>query len=206
MGALTVVLMLVAAEPAWKQLDGVPGVTVSVREVPNERFSEFRVTAVSSLGVDALCTAAFGTAQVDPEEAPISSIISRKLVRETRSTAGVERITYEQLTPPIVSARDFAVRNRMQPLAGGGCRVTINVANEFAPPLPAGFTRIEKIRGGWDVVPEGTSSRVTYTIFTDPNVSVPVGLVEGSLGRSAVGLIQLVLRRAHRPISTASRD
>lgn len=198
MGALSIALVVLASGPEWQKLDSVDGIGVFAREVPNERFYELKLVTSSPLGIDQLCSAAYGTEKVDPDEKPITSVSSRKLIRHTATETTDERITYEQVAPPMVSGRDFAVRTKKEMLPNGGCRLTFSTDNRFAPPLPDGFVRIEKIRGTWEFEAAGAGTRATYTIFTDPNVSLPAGMIQGSLQKTAVYWVQLVLRRAGR--------
>ena len=98
----------------------------------------------------------------------------------------------------MVSSRDFAVRVRKDNLPDGSCHLSFAAANDLAPAPPDGFVRIEKLRGSWSFERVGAITRATYTIFTDPNVSLPAGFVQGSLEKTAVYWVQLVLRRAER--------
>src|SRR3954470_22062032 len=100
MGAWAMLAMLLAGGSGWKALDSVDGIEVFAREVPNERLYELKLVTWSSLSIAQLCDAAFGNAVVDPEERPISSIALRRLIRQTETPDGVERILYEQVTPP----------------------------------------------------------------------------------------------------------
>ena len=144
---------------------------------------------MSKLSVAALCTAAFGTAALDPNE---PNVTMRKLVSED---AGV-RITYEQVTAPVINDRDYAVRAVKEELPDGSCRTRFKVANEFAPKKPDGFVRIEKMWGGFDVKPVGGSSVVTYTIFSDPAGAVPALFIEGARKKASKQWMKMLLERA----------
>jgi hypothetical protein len=182
-------LLVLAAAPEWKQHDPVDGIAIASREVPNERVVELRLTTTSKASVDALCTAGFGPKGLDPTEPDIT------LRRVLEEGAGWQ-VTYEQISPPIVNNRDYAVRSKKEVLPNGTCRVSFAAANELAPPLPRGFVRIEKLRGSWEFEPAGAQTRVTYVIFTDPGGSIPAAFIEGSRRKTAVAWVKLVLNRA----------
>ena len=216
--SLLVVLAL-AASGAWTLVEKTDGVELYQRELEGERVVELKAVTVSTLPVDTLCTAAFGGTTLDPAEPDIT-------VRKVVSFDGGVRIAYEQISAPVVSDRDYAVKAVKEPLPNGGCRTRFEAANEHAPPLPKGFVRIEKLRGSWTFEPVGggepSSARIdgrsvpvveqrdavarepsdpkyvvcTYTIFTDPGGSLPAVFVEGPRRKTALKWVKLVLQRA----------
>lgn len=186
---MSLLLFLLAAAPEWKALDPVDGIAISTRELEGERVVELKLTVSSKLSVAKLCDAAFGPAALDPNEPDITV---RRVLEEKEG----ERVTYEQISPPVVNDRDYAVRSKKEPLPNGGCRVTFAAANERAPKKPDGFVRIEKLRGSWDFEVDGAQTRATYRIFTDPGGSIPAVFIEGSRRKTAVAWVKLVLARA----------
>ena len=189
MRVAAVLALVLTAEPNWKKLDTVDGVSVFSREVTDERCVELKVTGIINAPVEALCEAAFGLPTLDPSE---PDVISRKLLSDSPDAG---RVTYEQIEPPIGSNRDYAVR-ATKALSDGRCKTTFVAANELAPPKPDGYVRIEKLRGGWEFEPAGDgSTRSTYVIFTDPGGSVPAVFVEGTRRRAALKWFQLVRER-----------
>jgi len=54
-------------------------------------------------------------------------------------------VAYDQISAPVVSDRDYTVRTRREPGGPGHCRVTIDIANELAPPKVSGIVRLEKL-------------------------------------------------------------
>ncbi len=185
---LTVLTLLLAAEPAWEKVDTVDGITVFSRELPNERMVELRLTTSSSLSLEKLCDAAYGDGKLDPLEPDIAA---RKIVSQTEN----ERVTYEQIDPPVVSMRDYAVRAK-RTLTDGHCLIAFNIANEMAPKKADGVVRIEKLRGSWEFQRTGTTTVGTYVIFTDPGGSIPAAFIEGSRRKTAIKWVKVVLARA----------
>ncbi len=182
-------LLLVAAEPEWKKVDDVDGIAISARELPNERVVELQLVTTSKLSVEKLCDAAFGDGSLDPQE---PGIASRKILKQSAT----ERVTYEQIDPPLVSKRDYTVRATRELLADGRCVMAFGAANLLGPAKTDGIVRIEKLRGRWEFERVGGSTRATYVIFTDPGGSIPAAFIEGSRRKTAVAWVKLVLERA----------
>jgi hypothetical protein len=198
------VLLALAADPGpWKLVDTTDdGITLSARELPNERVVELRAQVSSKSSIPALCASAYGGATLDKAEPDITT---RKLLRENGAN---ERVTYEQISAPVVSDRDYAVRSVREPFGEGGCRVVFAADNQEAPPLPKSFVRIEKLRGSWTFEPQGDGGvAATYVIFTDPGGSLPALFVEGPRKKTALKWVRLVLARAQAAeAADAGRD
>jgi hypothetical protein len=196
-------LLALGADPKpWKVVDTTDdGITLSSRELPDERVVELRAQVSSSKSISALCASAFGGATLDKAEPDITT---RKLVSETAN----ERVTYEQISAPVVSDRDYAVRSVREPYGESGCRVRFAADNTQAPALPKGFVRIEKLRGSWTFEPQTDGGvAATYVIFTDPGGSLPALFVEGPRKKTALKWVRLVLARAHAAeAADAGRD
>lgn len=189
---MIVLRLLVAAASSWSLVEKTGDIELYQRELDGERVVELKAVTVSKLSVDALCTAAYGSDKVDPAETEVKL---RKLVSNENGV----RITYEQVSAPIVNDRDYAVKAVREALPNGGCRTHFEAANEHAPPLPKGFVRIEKLRGGWTFEPMAGGNVVcTYVIFTDPGGSLPAMLIEGTRKKTAVNRVKLMLERAAR--------
>lgn len=116
-------VLFVAAAPEWKQVKESAGITVEARPVEGSPFAELRAKTTVALGADALCSAAFGTGRADPKE---PSLKSRRVISETAD----ERVAYDQISPPFVSDRDYAVRTRREKSGTGSCRVTVEPSRQ----------------------------------------------------------------------------
>ncbi len=201
MFSTAVLVLVVAAGSEWTKQDSGNGIELFARELPEERFNELKLVSLSTQSVSSLCAAAFGSATLSPGE---PSVVSRNLIREAHWKTGKERVTYEQVTPPMVSARDFAVRRKQELLPNGSCRVTFSSANDLAPPCPKGMVRIEKLRGTWEFEPAGTSTRITYTVFSDPGGDIPPAFVHKSLVGAAVDWMKFIVKSARRTGGTVA--
>ena len=202
MGTLTLLMLLLAAPAEWTKVATVDGIEVFSRDLPNQRFAELRLITTSSSTVESLCDAAYGTSTIAPGE---PAIVARTLIRETRTDTGAERVTYEQVNPPAVSARDFGLRVKKQLLPSGVCRLSFDAANELAPAMPAGFVRIETLHGSWVFESAGTGTRTTYTVLTDPGGDIPALFVHGPLKTAAVDWVKFVVHRAQTSSAVLAR-
>lgn len=90
-----------------------------------------------------------------------------------------ERVTYDQLTPKLVSRRDYALRTRRL-REGATCTITYEAANELAPEVPSECVRISQLHGEWRLTPTADGrTRITHVNFVDPSGAVPPFLAEG---------------------------
>lgn len=187
MTALLTVLLL--AQSAAEVLDGdrpfeamgtSDGARVSRRAVAGSPFFAWRVERDTTFPTEALCTAVFewGSKEAD---AP-GLLVNRVLV-----DGDDERVTYSQMSQPIVANRDYALRLKRERFPDGGCRIRFETANELAPPSPKGAVRIEKLFGEWLMTPlPSGGATLRYTLFSDPAGSVPAFLVHGPARTSTV--------------------
>src|SRR5579871_3011640 len=163
---------LLGAEPSWEVHGTTDGVSVFTRSVVGERTAEIKATATTTAAPQRVCDAAFGAGELDPNEPEVTQ---RKVVASTVDS----RVTYEQITLPVVSNRDYTVKTVRQALDHGGCQITFSIANELGPPVQAGFVRVTKLDGRLTAVPgEDGLTHATYLVFTDPGGAVPAALIE----------------------------
>ncbi len=187
------VALALAAPADWKKVDEVDGVVVETRPVEGSSLVELRLTTETTRTVPSLCDAAFGDGAFDPAEPDLKA-------RTIVSAAPDVRVTYEQINPPLVANRDYAVRARRLWADDGACRMTFEAANEVAPPKPDGWVRITRLRGEWRFEPTPAGkTRLTYVIFSDPGGSLPAFLVEGSRRKIAVRWVKLIVGRGKEP-------
>lgn len=181
--------LLFAAPAEFKKVEESDGVLIEARPVEGAKVVELRLTTTSTKTVASLCDAAFGDGKFDPSEPDLKA---RKVLSDT----GDDRLTYEQISPPVVANRDYVVHAVRTRESDTVCRINFKAANEAAPALPAGWVRIEKLWGEWkfDRQADG-KTHITYVIFSDPAGSVPAFMVEGSRRAFARKWLKLVLSR-----------
>lgn len=182
---------VLAAGSEYEKVGESDGVTIEQRAMPASKFVELRFTTLTDKTPRSLCDAAFGDGKFDPKEPDLQS---RTIVQESAD----ERVTYEQITPPIVSNRDYVVRARRL-VEGASCRMTFEAANELGPRSPDGWVRVSKLRGYWLFEPvEGGKTKLTYVVFTDPGGSIPAFLVEGNRKKLGVNWVKMIESRGSK--------
>jgi hypothetical protein len=181
------------SSPAWR-FDGVyDGVRVDRREVPGSSFDELRLSLVSSSDIQHLCDAVYPTRLPTKPEPRFKKQV---LLRETPT----ERWTYEQVSVPVVSDRDYVMHVKLeQPASSGHCAVAFQTEDDPAYPPVSGFVRIPVIRGHWDIFPAAPGKlSVQYRIFSEPGGGIPAFLARGGQRDAAVEFLKIILARADR--------
>jgi hypothetical protein len=179
-----VVLVLAADGAAFEKVTTIDGVTVEQRPVADSKFVELRFSTLSDKTPQSLCDAAFGDGSFDPKEPDLKS---RKILKESED----ERITYDQITPPLVSNRDYVVKAR-RIREGDGCRMTFEATTDVAVPNVENWVRVTKLRGYWSFTPESGKTRIVYVVFTDPGGAIPPFLAEGSRRTLGVKWVKMI--------------
>jgi hypothetical protein len=163
---------------------------VEKRAVAGSKNAELRFTIVTQAAtLDALCDEAYGDGRYDATEPDLKA---RRVLSEGKDV----RVTYEQIAPAVVSPRDYVLRTTVT-RSPKRCEVRFDTTTEGAPPLQAGWVRIEKLWGVWQFEQLEGGVRVVHTTFSDPAGAIPSFLVEG--GRRDAGLtwVKRTIARAH---------
>jgi ribosome-associated toxin RatA of RatAB toxin-antitoxin module len=96
----------------------------------------------------------------------------RVLKRETDSV-----VTYQRISAPLVSDRDYTVRVRTtsKPVVGGTSYFSRwETENALGPPEKPRVVRVKLCEGSWLLEPLGSNAtRATYTIYTDSGATIP---------------------------------
>jgi hypothetical protein len=183
---------VLAADPVFEKVGETDGVTVEQRPVAGSPFVELRFSTVTDKTPKSLCDAAFGDGKFDPQEPDLKA-------RTILSESADERVTYEEITPPVVSNRNYVVRARRS-WEGTACRMAFESANELGPTPKDGWVRITKLKGSWLFEPiDGGKTRLTYVVFSDPAGAIPPFLVEGNRRKLGVRWVKMIESRGVRP-------
>jgi hypothetical protein len=182
------------SSPPWR-VDGIyDGVQVDRRDVPSSSFDELRLSIVSSSDMQRLCDAVYPTRLSTKPERRFKKQV---LLRETPT----ERWTYEQVSVPVFSDRDYVMRVKLeQPASSGHCSIAFQTEEDPAHPPVPGFVRIPVIRGHWDIFPIAPGKvSVQYRIFSEPGGGVPAFLARGGQRSAAIDFMKIILARADLP-------
>lgn len=159
-------------------------IAVSTARVPGSPFAEFRFVLDGTGDLETLCARAFGTSGIDPGE----PVTLRVVLRESTD----ERVSYEQISPPVVSRRDYVVRRTRSHPAPGSCRIDF-VSVDGEPPR-RGLVRLRRLAGSFVFEQQpGGRVRIDHRIHLDPGGSVPSWMVEPSIRSMGVETVTRVL-------------
>lgn len=187
---VTVLMLVLAAEPAFVADGVVDGITLEKREVRGSPFFEQRLTATTTkASVEALCAEAWGDGSYDPSEPDLKS-------RKVLSEDGGVRVTWEEIAPAVVSQRDYLLHQTVDRTATT-CTMRYRATTDPAAPARSDFVRITKLWGTWhfEALPAG-GVRVVYTSFSDPGGSIPAFIVKGPQRSAAIMWMKRTLERA----------
>jgi len=185
----TIAALMLAAGSDYSKVEETDGILIESRPVAGSNLVELRLTTTTTHTPGSLCDAAFGDGKFDPDEPDLKA---RKIISESEN----ERVTYDQISPPVVANRDYAVRAKRVRTSDDLCAMTFEAANEVAPSKPDGWVRITRLKGEWRFERGADGkTRVTYVIFSDPAGSIPAFMVEGSRRKSAVRWVKMLLAR-----------
>lgn len=185
---LSVVLLLLAAGEGFEACGEEDGIAIASRRVPGSGFVELRFVTEARGEVEAMCSAAFGSGHLEPGEPHVSL---REVLRESRDT----RVTYEQISPPLISKRDYVLRRTRTHPDAGTCRVDFSSAADA--PLRPGLIRLRELSGSFvfQALGEGRV-RVEHRIHMDPGGALAPFVVEPSRQRAGVEWLRRLLGRS----------
>lgn len=188
-----------AAAPQWKNQGQSEGVTIESRPMKGSSFDELRLTAKSPRKPTELCRAAWGDGALKKAE---PGFIARQVLKESEN----ERWTYEQISTPIVSNRDYTMHaKRVSDATTGICQVLFDTRNQDGPPVANGFVRIPRISGSWTLEPEGDGTLITYLIYSEPGGNIAAWMAKGGQKSSAVKWMKTILARADTTTATTKQ-
>jgi hypothetical protein len=183
------VALLVAADPEWKTESAPTGFTLESRPVKDSSFYEYRTRSDVDVSTGALCDAVFEWATKGKDHDHLKS-------RTVLEDHGDVRVVYDQIDPPVVSKRDYAITVKRTRGDDGNCRIDFSSSNDKAPKAGDDWVRIEKMKGWWTFEPREGGARITYQYFAEPGGSVPAMFVHGSQRESAIKTVQKGIAKA----------
>ena len=188
------------AEPAqsegWKLAKQTGGVSIYSRAHPGSKLKEFKAIGE----IDASSKTVHN---VIDDVAAYSSFMPytkecRVIRREENSI-----ITYQRLSPKIVSDRDYTIRIQTKSWPAGNGLTYSNrweQANDEGPPEQPGVFRVKLCDGSWLLEPLGANkTRATYSVFSDSGINVPVFLANTISETGITKLFAAVRKQAKEP-------
>jgi Polyketide cyclase / dehydrase and lipid transport len=188
-------LSIFAAEPGqnadWKVAKQSSGVTIYSRPHPGSRLKEFKAIGE----IDAATKTVYDV--IDDVEAYSS------FMPYTAECRVIERkpdsiLTYQRLTPKIVSDRDYTIRieKKSWPTENGLAYLSRwKPANERGPAEKPGVFRVKLCDGSWLLEPVGTNkTRATYFVFTDSGITVPA-FIANTISETGISKLFAAVRK-----------
>ncbi|MEP6685817.1 MAG: SRPBCC family protein, partial [Verrucomicrobiota bacterium] len=155
---------------SWKLGSESSGVTLSSRLRRGSSLKEFKAVGA----IDASTHVVHGVVD-DFENYPRFMPYTAECRIVKRGNDSV--LTYQRLSPKIVTDRDYTLRVRQKSWSGPGGLVYLirwEAANEFGPAEKTGVLRVKLCEGGWLLEPDGANkTRATYSIYTDSGGAIP---------------------------------
>jgi ribosome-associated toxin RatA of RatAB toxin-antitoxin module len=179
----------------WEEVRNAHGITIWQRRVPGSAVREVKVETV----FDAPPGRIWEVIQDVPRRPEWMPFVSEAQVVVPQQ--GNSRSVYQRIDPPLVSDRDYTVRNtsRVDPQAGVFEQEFV-VRNEDGPPPAQGVVRVTVIRGRWSLEPVGVGkTRIRYWVHTDPGGAIPAWMVNYGSRYSVQRLLEAIERRALDP-------
>jgi ribosome-associated toxin RatA of RatAB toxin-antitoxin module len=171
--ALSLGANLVTAEPEttpgeWKFISNKDGVTLYRRQRP----ASYESRAIGEIAASTdLVHAVIDDIESYPRFMPYTAEC-RVLKREGDSV-----VTYQRISAPLTSDRDYTVRVRSSSKRVEGGTIYLsqwNTENALGPPEKSGVVRVKLCEGSWLLEPAGpNTTRATYTIYTDSGGMIP---------------------------------
>jgi ribosome-associated toxin RatA of RatAB toxin-antitoxin module len=190
---------LTAAEPDtplgdWKFISGNDNVTLYRR--PRSGPGHYESKAIGEIAASTEVVHAV----IDDVESYMSfmpyTAECRVLKRESDSV-----LTYQRITAPFVSDRDYTLRVRVSSKAVEGGTSYLSrweTENANGPPERRGVVRVSLCEGSWLLEPTGPqTTRATYTIYTDSGSAIP-GFIKNVGSQIGIRKIFAALRKQVR--------
>ena len=193
-------LSILAAEPAqtedWKLAKETNGVSIYSRTHSGSKLKEFK--AIGEIAANS--TTAHNV--IDDVAAYPSFMPYTKECRVIKQEKN-SLITYQRLSPKIVSDRDYTLRIEKKSWPVEDELAYSNrweQANEEGPPEQPGVFRVKLCEGSWLLEPQGPNkTRATYYVFSDSGINVPVFLANTISETGITKLFAAVRNQAKNP-------
>lgn len=188
-------LPALAKEAAWDEVAKRDGVTIYNRSRAGSDIKEIRAVGV-----------------IDAPHWVVKNVVDdvgryKEFMPHTKESKVLRReggalITYQQIDAPVVSNRDYTLRQQDQSRRLPDGRIAYkkawSLANHLGPPPQDGVVRVEVNEGYWlleDV--DGKKTAATYYLHTNPGGSLPGFVVNAANTRAIPDLFKAIEKQAH---------
>ena len=185
-----------AADEGWSVAMKSSDITVYERSRKGSDLLEFKAVRVLPLPSDTIKRVIDDVDQY-PNFMPY--------VAEARviSRDGPNLVSYQRISPPFVSDRDYTVRVNCETwrvAAGNYFCNKWQAANDLGPAEKSGVSRVKVTEGSWLLEPEGDGSktRVTYHVYSDSGGSLPTSITNAASRNAIPKLFDSILKHARK--------
>lgn len=181
----------------WEVVHEVEGITVYSRASQNPSLKEYKAVGILDLPASVLTGVMKDRARYTEFFPYLEE--NRPILKDGH------RYSYERISAPLVSERDYTVEQLDEDLEGGGFRMRFHEANDQGPAASTGKVRVQVVRGMWEILSKGADrAQVTYHVYTDPGGAIPNFIINAA-NKKGVSRAVLALRdRARSLLRTAS--
>lgn len=188
------------AEAGWKQTSGDAGLRIFTRDKPGTSIKELKAIGNIDAPPHACMNVIWDMGRFQ-EFMPYT--------KESRllSASPNELVSYQYLSLPLISDRDYTLRAREVTPAGATdqpppyYKKEWVLANEAGPPEREGVVRVKVNNGYWrfDPLEGGRKTQATYYVFTDPGGMLPAFVINQANSQAIPGLFAAVRAQAKSP-------
>lgn len=108
-----------------------------------------------------------------------------------------ELVFHDRIHVSVVSDREYTMRI-LRERAGDVLRMSFRTAPELGPPPTEGYVTLPLVEGLWEFHPDGSGTRVVYTVYSEPGGSIAAWLVRGAQQDEALEDFRHALKEAGR--------
>jgi Polyketide cyclase / dehydrase and lipid transport len=180
----------------WTLIKQTDGITIYNRPHPGSRLKEFKAIG-----------------EIDGSSQTVHNVIDdvgsySSFMPYTKECRVIKQeknslITYQRLSPKIVSDRDYTLRIEKKSWpeeTGLAYSNRWEQANEEGPPEQEGVFRVKLCEGSWLLEPAGPNkTRATYYVFSDSGINAPTFLANTISGTGISKLFAAVRKQAKNP-------
>jgi len=186
-----------ADDDGWSVASRSPEITVYERTRKGSALLEFKAVGVMPMSPEVIKRVIDDVDQY-PRFMPY--------VTEARvlSRDGANLVSYQRISPPFVSDRDYTVRVNCETRrdAGGICFCNRwKAANHLGPAEKKGVSRVTITEGSWLLDPDdaGRKTRATYHIFSDSGGALPATITNAASRTAIPKLFESIRKQAQLP-------
>ncbi len=181
----------------WKLVKRGSDVTIYERVQPDSSLKEYRAVGAFAAAPEVIKNV-LDDVELYPRFMPY--VKTAQILSDNENT----RVTYQRVSPPLIGDRDYVIETTCEtnPLKGGGfCYVNRwQCAPDKGPAEKKGVVRVKITHGSWRLEPaKGGGTVGTYTVFSDPQVTMPSLLVNSAAKSAIPRIFAAIAKQSKQP-------